>query len=82
MWVLRLPSIVPFQLNMLEAHQVRMLRDPMLWSCRPIQADLLQYASAAEDVLPLLLLADELKAEMGKAESALVSKLSQHWCPS
>ena len=46
----------------------------MLWSRRPLQADLLQYA--AEDVLQLLPLADKLKAEMGKAELALVSKLS------
>lgn len=53
------------------------MRDPMLAieSRRPNQAELLQYA--AEDVLPLLLLADELMAEMGKAELALVSKLSK-----
>ena len=46
----------------------------MLWSRRPIQADLLQYA--AEDVLQLLQLADKLKAEMGKAGMVLMAKLS------
>lgn len=50
------------------------MRNPMLWSKRPIPQDLLQYA--AEDVQQLLMLADKLSAELGKAELRLLSRLS------
>ena len=56
------------------AVQDRMMRDPELWSKRPIAQDLLQYA--AEDVLQLLMLADKLTAELGRAELKLLSRLS------
>ena len=62
------------------AVQAEMMQDPLLWSRRPIQPHLVQYA--AEDVLQLLSLQDKLKAQLGTAGAELVSKLSaaySHW---